>query len=233
MSTTPSRYQRAHGSSAAIESDDADGRLWSRTRPVLRPRRALESVSVPQRATAAADPGPHHRSESGDEPAGGSPLVDVNASARDLAHILTDTIGMSGPIGPMIDHRTVSALDDGDRVLVCTNGLTDVVDEERIASGARLRASRRTSNVTPSSIWPWPPAATTTRPRSSPDIACPPSGRHRGEPRTASGCDSRRLSPSAQHRRRHRRRPGRSGCSSASGRRRCRSSRTPTSSCCR
>ncbi len=38
---------------------------------------------------------------------------------------------MSGPIGPMIDLERFR-LDDGDRVLVCTNGLTDVVDEERI-----------------------------------------------------------------------------------------------------
>jgi protein phosphatase len=60
-----------------------------------------------------------------------APMVDVTETARDLAHILTDTIGMSGSIGPIIDLERFR-LDDNDRVLVCTNGLTDVVDEERI-----------------------------------------------------------------------------------------------------
>jgi protein phosphatase len=60
-----------------------------------------------------------------------APLVDVSTAARDLAHILTDTIGMSGPVGPIIDLERFR-LDDNDRVLVCTNGLTDVVDEARI-----------------------------------------------------------------------------------------------------
>jgi PPM family protein phosphatase len=60
-----------------------------------------------------------------------APLVDVNTLARDLKHILTDTIGMSGPSGPTIDLERFR-LDDNDRVLVCTNGLTDMVDEEMI-----------------------------------------------------------------------------------------------------
>jgi len=60
-----------------------------------------------------------------------SPLVDVNAAARDLKHILTDAIGMHGPIGPMIDLERVR-LEDGDSVLVCTNGLTDAVDDGTI-----------------------------------------------------------------------------------------------------
>jgi len=60
-----------------------------------------------------------------------APLVDVNASARDLAHILTDTIGMRGSVGPTIDIERFQLLDD-DRVLVCTNGLTDMVDEQQI-----------------------------------------------------------------------------------------------------
>ncbi len=59
------------------------------------------------------------------------PLVDVNTTARDLKHVLTDTIGMGGPIGPLIDLERVR-LDDQDRVLVCTNGLTDMVDESSI-----------------------------------------------------------------------------------------------------
>ena len=57
-----------------------------------------------------------------------APLVDVNTTARDLRHILTQTIGMAGPNGPSIDLERLQ-LDDDDRVLVCTNGLTDTVDE--------------------------------------------------------------------------------------------------------
>jgi protein phosphatase len=60
-----------------------------------------------------------------------APLVSVNATARDLSHILTDTIGMNGPVGPIIDLERFR-LDDNDRVLVCTNGLTDTIDEAKI-----------------------------------------------------------------------------------------------------
>jgi serine/threonine protein phosphatase PrpC len=60
------------------------------------------------------------------------PMIDVNTTARDLKHILTDTIGMEGPVGPAVDLERVK-LDDNDRVLVCTNGLTDIVDEDKIA----------------------------------------------------------------------------------------------------
>ncbi len=60
-----------------------------------------------------------------------APLVDVSVSSRDLAHILTNTIGMRGSLGPTIDIERCR-LSDNDRVLVCTNGLTDVVDEEQI-----------------------------------------------------------------------------------------------------
>jgi PPM family protein phosphatase len=59
-------------------------------------------------------------------------LVDVNAGGRDLAHILTDTVGMGGSLGPTIDIERLR-LEDNDRVLVCTNGLTDIVVEEQIA----------------------------------------------------------------------------------------------------
>jgi PPM family protein phosphatase len=61
-----------------------------------------------------------------------APLIDVNLSARDLKHILTDAIGMRGTAGPRIDLERMQ-LEDDDRVLVCTNGLTDSVDEEAIA----------------------------------------------------------------------------------------------------
>jgi len=60
-------------------------------------------------------------------------LVDVNAAARDLKHIILETMGMSGGSGPSIDLERFQ-VDDDDRVLVCTNGLTDMVDEEAIAA---------------------------------------------------------------------------------------------------
>ena len=69
-----------------------------------------------------------------------APLVDVNATARDLKHILTETIGKAGSSGPSIDLERIE-LADNDRVLVCTNGLTDFVDEDAIA---RVLASDRT-----------------------------------------------------------------------------------------
>jgi protein phosphatase len=61
-----------------------------------------------------------------------APLMDVNSAARDLKHLLTETIGMGGPRGPAIDLERFQ-IDDGDVVLVCTNGLTDAVPENEIA----------------------------------------------------------------------------------------------------
>lgn len=59
-------------------------------------------------------------------------IVDVSAAAVDLRHILTGALGMSGSMGPHIDLERFELL-DRDIVLVCTNGLTDVVDEVTIA----------------------------------------------------------------------------------------------------
>jgi len=61
-----------------------------------------------------------------------APLIDVNAAARDLKHILTETIGMGGLTGPTIDLERFQ-IDDQDVILVCTNGLTDAVPEDVIA----------------------------------------------------------------------------------------------------
>jgi protein phosphatase len=61
-----------------------------------------------------------------------APLVDVKATARDLLHVLTQTIGMSGSMGPFIDLERFH-LADGDRILVCTNGVTDALDESVVA----------------------------------------------------------------------------------------------------
>jgi serine/threonine protein phosphatase PrpC len=61
------------------------------------------------------------------------PLVDVSATVRDLSHLVTQTVGMSGSSGPRIDVERFQ-LADGDRILVCTNGITDMLDESVIAS---------------------------------------------------------------------------------------------------
>ena len=55
----------------------------------------------------------------------------------DLSHILTETIGGSDE-GPLVDVDHLSLL-DGDTVLLCTNGLSDVVSEERIAETLTCR----------------------------------------------------------------------------------------------
>ena len=57
--------------------------------------------------------------------------VSVERRAHDVGHILTDALGSSGGT-PWIDVEQFR-LADGDSVLLCTNGLTDVVDDERIA----------------------------------------------------------------------------------------------------
>ncbi len=59
-------------------------------------------------------------------------FFEVNAARRDRSHVLTDTIGMPGLQGPRIDIERFRLCDD-DRVLVCTNGLTDAVDDAAIA----------------------------------------------------------------------------------------------------
>ena len=57
--------------------------------------------------------------------------VAVERNAQDLQHILTDAIG-AGHNAPAVDVEQFR-LNNGDHVLLCTNGLTDVVDETRIA----------------------------------------------------------------------------------------------------
>jgi protein phosphatase len=55
----------------------------------------------------------------------------VARETQDLRHILTDTIG--GLIdGPLVDVDHIRLL-NGDNVLLCTNGLTDMVSDDRIA----------------------------------------------------------------------------------------------------
>jgi PPM family protein phosphatase len=64
-------------------------------------------------------------------------LTAVDRATRDLQHILTDTIGgqVDGP-GVDVDHVR---LEDGDIVLLCTNGLTDMVSDNRISEVLALR----------------------------------------------------------------------------------------------
>jgi protein phosphatase len=57
--------------------------------------------------------------------------------ADDLSHILTETIGGSAE-GPLVDVDHLSLL-DGDTLLLCTNGLTDVVTEDRMAEVLTFR----------------------------------------------------------------------------------------------
>jgi serine/threonine protein phosphatase PrpC len=64
-------------------------------------------------------------------------IVDMTGTARDLHHTLTETMGMTAPGGPRIDIERCGLL-DGDTVLLCTNGLTDVVDEAGIARVLQL-----------------------------------------------------------------------------------------------
>ena len=59
-------------------------------------------------------------------------LMDVNATARDMKHTLTEALGMGRARGPTIDLERFQ-LDDGDVILVCTNGLTDAVSDDTIS----------------------------------------------------------------------------------------------------
>jgi serine/threonine protein phosphatase PrpC len=57
--------------------------------------------------------------------------VAVERSAQDLQHILTDALGAGGS-APTVDVDQFDLL-NGDVIMLCTNGLTDVIDDARIA----------------------------------------------------------------------------------------------------
>ena len=57
-------------------------------------------------------------------------LIDLSGHASDLHHILTDAIG-AGTVDPHIDIERLTLQHD-DMVLLCTNGLTDAMADERI-----------------------------------------------------------------------------------------------------
>jgi PPM family protein phosphatase len=60
-------------------------------------------------------------------------IVDVTAGARDQQHIMTRTLGGPSQGGLKIDVERLGLL-HGDAVLLCTNGLTDVIEDEQIAA---------------------------------------------------------------------------------------------------
>lgn len=66
--------------------------------------------------------------------------VSVERRGKDLQHILTDAVGARGD-RPMVEVEQFT-LEDGDTVLLCTNGLTDMVPESQIAE---VLAARRRS----------------------------------------------------------------------------------------
>lgn len=61
-----------------------------------------------------------------------APLIDVKVASRDLTHILTGILGARSR-ALAIDIERFRIL-DRDRILVCTNGLTDVVDPQVIGA---------------------------------------------------------------------------------------------------
>ena len=63
-------------------------------------------------------------------------IVDVSAGAQDHQHIVTDTLGVRGAGALQLDVERCGLL-DGDLILLCTNGLTDVVEDARIAAALR------------------------------------------------------------------------------------------------
>jgi PPM family protein phosphatase len=62
--------------------------------------------------------------------------IDMGASVRDLHHIMTETLGGPGSSAPKVDVERCGLL-DGDVILLCTNGLTDVADDARISNALR------------------------------------------------------------------------------------------------
>ena len=64
--------------------------------------------------------------------------VSVERRAQDLKHILTDAIGAPGA-HPLVEVERFQLM-DGDTLLLCTNGLTDMVPDDRLAE---VLASRR------------------------------------------------------------------------------------------
>ena len=69
------------------------------------------------------------------QPPAAAAIVDV-APARDVQRVLTQTLGGVGAGAPRIDVERCGIL-NGDVVLLCTNGLTDVADDTQVANALR------------------------------------------------------------------------------------------------
>ena len=82
----------------------------------------------------AADARSHDRAAAGRHAAG---RRRVERRAQDLRHILTDAVGAPGA-RPMVEVERFQLM-NGDCVLLCTNGLTDMIDDDRIADVLALR----------------------------------------------------------------------------------------------
>ena len=67
-------------------------------------------------------------------------IVDVSASAQDQHHVVTETLGMTGAGALRLDIERCG-LQDGDLVLLCTNGLTDVAEDAQIADALRVKGT--------------------------------------------------------------------------------------------
>jgi PPM family protein phosphatase len=67
--------------------------------------------------------------------------VSIERRAQDLSHILTDAVGARGG-HPMVEVERFR-LQNGDQVLLCTNGLTDMLSEDQIAEVLALRRAPR------------------------------------------------------------------------------------------
>jgi PPM family protein phosphatase len=65
---------------------------------------------------------------------------DVAAGAPDLTYLVAEMLGDSGPARPKINVERCGLL-DGDLILLCTKGLTNVVDDARIADMLRLHTT--------------------------------------------------------------------------------------------
>jgi PPM family protein phosphatase len=73
------------------------------------------------------------------QPASSPHPASVEQTMEDLQHVLTDLIGSRTDPGVTVEHFQLL---DNDCVLLCTNGLTDMVDDETISE---VLASRRTA----------------------------------------------------------------------------------------
>jgi PPM family protein phosphatase len=68
---------------------------------------------------------------------GTAAIVDAATRGRDVHHVVTETLGGPGSSAPRIDVERCGLL-DGDVVLLCTNGLTDVAKDAQIANVLQL-----------------------------------------------------------------------------------------------